>query len=328
MRLVNDEQDLHPPRTMTVTLKKRSGKYLDRLELPTDASVDLFKEIFYQKFHYYLERQRWTVDSASGTALKDGLLRDFGVGEGSVLFFKDLGVQISWRLVFVVEYIGPILIFPMLYFLPSYIYTWTHHPIGGGGKEWLEADFTQKRGITQMLALWLVLVHFVKRELETLFVHRFSNATMPIVRVPLNCGHYWILFGVLVGYFLYHPQYTPPWDELNHRPIIYAIAVAMLIFEALNFKTHIILRNLRPRGTRERGIPRGWGFDTVSCANYFWETLAWLSFSILTNTFTAYLFTLVAFAQMTEWALKRHASYRKDFPDYPKSRRAILPYIL
>ena len=32
------------------------------------------------------------------------------------------GVQISWRLVFVLEYLGPLLIFPALYFYPSIVY--------------------------------------------------------------------------------------------------------------------------------------------------------------------------------------------------------------
>lgn len=61
---------------------------------------------------------------------------------------------------------------------------------------------------------------------------------------------------------------------------------ACQVFEALNFKTHLILRGLRSRGTRQRGIPYGAGFDYISCANYYWETLAWLVFAILVSCFT------------------------------------------
>ncbi|KAL8452179.1 hypothetical protein Emed_001486 [Eimeria media] len=264
---------------MKVYLKKRSGKFIDSVELPDDCTVEDFKERFYKRYHYYPERQWWTVGQPQGQALRgEGPLTDFGVHNGETLFFKDLGVQISWRLVFVLEYLGPLLIFPALYFFPSIFYGEKNAP---------------PKSLTQTVALWLCVGHFVKRELETLFVHRFSNSTMPIVRVPLNCGHYWLLCGAGIGYFLFHPKYQAPFEGDKQ------------------FMVYIL-------GTRQRGIPYGAGFDLVSCANYFWETLAWVMFAVLVSCFTAWLFVVVAFGQMAEWALKKHKNYIKEFKDYPK----------
>ena len=45
-----------------------------------------------------------------------------GVEDGDNVIFKDLGPQVSWRLVFVVEYMGPILIFLLFYLYPEIIY--------------------------------------------------------------------------------------------------------------------------------------------------------------------------------------------------------------
>ena len=32
--------------------------------------------------------------------------------------------------------------------------------------------------------------------------------------------------------------------------------------------------------------------------------------------------------QMTMWALGKHKLYKKEFPDYPKNRKSIIPYVL
>jgi len=120
--------------------------------------------------------------------------------------------------------------------------------------------------------------HFIKRELETLFVHRFSNDTMPFFNLFKNCFHYWLMFGFFNIYFFLHPDYTTPsWLKESH---IYVFAGLFVIFEFFNLMTHIILKNLRKPGSTERGIPKGWGFGLVSCANYFWESLCWTVFAV------------------------------------------------
>lgn len=124
----------------------------------------------------------------------------------------------------------------------------------------------------------MVIGHYIKRELETLFVHRFSNDTMPFFNLFKNCAHYWFIFGFINMYFFLHPDYTAPsWATPAHY---YIIAALFVLFEFMNLMTHIALKNLRRPGTTERGIPKGWGFGLVSCANYFWESLCWLMFAI------------------------------------------------
>lgn len=52
-------------------------------------------------------------------------------------------------------------------------------------------------------------VHYVKRLYETLFIHRFSHATMPLMNLFKNCAYYWG-FTAYVAYHVCHPLYTPP----------------------------------------------------------------------------------------------------------------------
>jgi len=54
--------------------------------------------------------------------------------------------------------------------------------------------------------------------------------------------------------------------------------------ELSNLITHINLRNLRPPGTRVRKIPYGYGFNLVSCPNYFFEIVAWIAVVALTQS--------------------------------------------
>jgi very-long-chain enoyl-CoA reductase len=51
-------------------------------------------------------RQRITLDKTAFVD-DDKTLDDYGVKEGDSLFVKDLGPQISWRTVFLVEYVSP-----------------------------------------------------------------------------------------------------------------------------------------------------------------------------------------------------------------------------
>ncbi|EDO40603.1 predicted protein [Nematostella vectensis] len=172
--------------------------------------------------------------------------------------------------------------------------------------------------------------HYVKRLLETMFVHRFSKGTMPIFNLFKNCSYYWG-FGFLVGYFINHPLYTPPkFGDMQ----VYGSLAGFLICELGNFSIHTLLRDLRPPGSHERRIPYANSnpmtqlFRFVSCPNYTYETGAWICFTVMTQTFGTALFTLAGFYQMTVWALGKHRNYKKEFPDYPRRRRAIIPFFI
>jgi very-long-chain enoyl-CoA reductase len=72
--------------------------------------------------------------------------------------------------VFYAEYFGPLFIHPLLYYFPEVFYP-------GVPNE-------KPKHLIQTVALVCVLVHYLKRELETMFVHHFSN-----VRPRFWLGH-------------------------------------------------------------------------------------------------------------------------------------------
>ena len=238
------------------------------------------------------------------------------------IYVKDLGPQISWRTVYVIEYLGPLLIHPLIYFVQR-IY-------GKGSYEHSE---------TQWIAFWISVLHFLKREYETVYVHKFSNATMPAFNIFKNSFHYWILSGFNLAFFIYRPSsdpYTSDWKKYFFRVyelpsgIKYILALLWAFAELSNLKTHLTLSSLRNESNpRNYAIPYGYGFDLVSCPNYFFESLAWFFYACLVGNWSAWLFLIIATGQMWVWAVKRHKRYLKTFgDDYKKLKRAIyVPYL-
>lgn len=164
-----------------------------------------------------------------------------------------------------------------------------------------------------------------------MFLHRFSSDTMPASKIFVNCAYYWLLNGLFIGYFLFSPRYMEP----NLSPVVFKTLIGTFtIAEIMNFLCHLHLRNLRPAGTKVRGIPKGFGFDYVSCANYFWEVVAWASFAGLSKCVPAYIFLAATVFILTKWSKDRHRKYVKEFDGkegralYPRSRKALIPFII
>jgi very-long-chain enoyl-CoA reductase len=144
----------------------------------------------------------------------------------SVISNASIGPQISWRTVFIVEYLGPLLIHPLMYLARPFLYG-TRAPASG----------------LQKLTLLMCVIHFAKREFETIFVHRFSSATMPVRNIVKNSGYYWIFSGLNLAYWTYGPN-SPAARPSN--PLITYLGVALFtIGEICNYSTHVTLKNLR-----------------------------------------------------------------------------------
>ncbi|EGC39010.1 hypothetical protein DICPUDRAFT_52983 [Dictyostelium purpureum] len=294
-------------------VSQKSKKPIGTFTVGDKATLLDLKNQVKSKTKRSIDRIRLSIPKSGSSNLFEGLTNNKDlvskfVGNDGTIYYKDLGPQISWTLVFVCEYAGPLFVYPLFYFLPSIFYG-----------SYANTEKTQ----VQNIALICYSLHYIKRVLETLFVHRFSNGTMPIFNLFKNCSYYWGCTA-MVSYFVNHPLFTPPPMERVY------IGLGLFIFgEISNLICHIMLRNLRPAGSTERKIPRGFLFELVSCPNYTVEILSWIGFSILTQTLTSYIFTLMGAAQMWVWAVGKHKRYRREFGDkYPRSRKILIPFLL
>lgn len=303
-----------PP--ITLHVKTRSGRTITTLDVePTATISDVKKRVHSASRKLYPARQRLTLPpkdgERSGLVLEDS--RPVSSYEqlkvnGDVIL-KDLGPQVGYRTVFLLEYAGPLAIYPLFYLFPSMFYS--QQP--GGAKYPVQ---------TLALAFWTF--HYAKRILETIYVHKFHHATMPIFNLYRNCAYYWI-FAAFVAYFVNHPLYTPPaWTQS-----VVCLALAFLS-QVANFRCHLILANLRKGGDTGYKIPRGFLFEFITCPNYTTEFLAWLLYSIGVQAVAPFVFTLAGLYQMSMWAIQKHKRLRKVFngqdgsAKYPK-RWIMLP---
>ncbi|CEJ82235.1 Putative 3-oxo-5-alpha-steroid 4-dehydrogenase [[Torrubiella] hemipterigena] len=301
----------------TIKLTNRSPKLLKRLpesiEVPAGANIEDVKKIIAREANVGDFNRLGLSSPETKKLLKDrkALVADIdAVAKSGELLVKDLGPQISWRGVFVLEYVGPILIHLAVLAARPYIYPGGDAPLSS----------------TQWLSFYMIIAHFVKREIETLFVHKFSANTMPVRNIFKNCAFYWALSGFVCAVSIYYPgSLAARADE----PLIDYAGLALYLFgEISNAAVHLYLASLRSTGGTERKIPHGYGFAIVTCPNYMYEILAWVGIIIASRDWSVALFIAIGAGQMYFWSKDKEAAYRKEFGDkYKKKRFGILPGI-
>jgi len=280
-------------------------------DIEKQTTIDELKDLYHKKFpSIYRSRQSFR-SSIKGKSLKDSEIIT-NVIENEAIYFKDLGPQIGWSTVFYAEYAGPLFAYLFFYSRPYFIY----------GTDSINISYVS------YLAMLCHSFHYIKRLLETKFVHRFSHGTMPIANLFRNCSYYWT-FAAWQSYLINHPLYTSPSD------IQVKLALIGFIFCQIgNFSIHMLFKNLRKKGTTQRQIPLPNGnpfsslFNFVSCPNYTYEAGSWVCFTIMTSCFASGVFAALGLYQMSMWAIGKHNNYKREFSNYPRARKAIIPFLI
>ncbi|KAF3924356.1 hypothetical protein AA313_de0200940 [Arthrobotrys entomopaga] len=310
--------------TITLRLQPR-GKPLANLPAGLPISANASTEELYKAVAKLTKspttRLRITKsDSSYLRPSRETTITASSIYDESQLFIKDLGAQFDYRTVFLIEYFGPLLIHPLFLLFRNQIYS-VYFPMF----QWSPQPRTTPITTTQYIICTMIVLHFIKRELETLFVHRFSSATMPIPFLIRNTLYYWTEGGLWLAYFLYLPTKTETPNYLLYP------GLAIWIFAQLsNAKTHLTLRDLRRPGSADRGIPVGYGFSLVTCPNYMFEVLGWFAVAMISGwKISAVVFWLSGLYIQHKWAGQKERRYRKEFGDrYKKKSGVIIPFLL
>ena len=297
-----------------LSVKSRSKKLQDcKIDVKSGekhALQDVLKQISKQNkgISTYRLRLTYKKDDKHIPIMEDSFFKN--TDSNLQLYVKDLGPQISWRLVFFIEYLGPILVHSLLYYF-STIET---------ARIKLNYSPNNYDPNLNQIAFLLILGHYIKRELETLFLHRFTLATMPLFNVFKNSFHYWILNGAIgLGYFgfgfvLSDEKLSWIYNGLGQINLSTLIGLFVLS-ETWNFYMHLKLRiygdQQRAKGNTTKRVPINEGlFKYLVAPNYTFEVLSWVWFTVIFkfNIF-AVVFLLVSTTQMYLWAIKKNKKY-------------------
>ncbi|QLQ80344.1 hypothetical protein HG537_0D03450 [Torulaspora globosa] len=310
---------------MTVVIKSRSKSlkdtYLENLDGLTLKSVlnDISKNN--RSLNTNRLRLSYIKEGKQVPIVSDAFFQEGTNFANIELYVKDLGPQVSWRLVFVVEYLGPILVHSLLYYLSK-------------NRTLIEKYHSQSKPYNPFmnkLAYSLIMAHYLKREFETLFVHQFSQSTMPLFNIFKNSFHYWVLNGAIAfGYFGYgfifdDSKLFRAYSALRINNLGALVALFVLA-ESWVFYVHIKLRlwgeAQKKKGNTTKRVPINNGmFSLLVAPNYTFESWAWIFFSLIfkLNLFSL-IFTAVSMAQMYLWAQKKNKKYGTK-------RAFLIPYV-
>jgi 3-oxo-5-alpha-steroid 4-dehydrogenase 1 len=175
-----------------------------------------------------------------------------------------------------------------------------------------------------LLLMWSA--HYVHRSFIYPFRLRSSRPNMTISVIAMGAA-----FNVGNGYlnarylFTLGPDLQTSW-LLDPRFI--AGFILFWLGYALNQHSDRILFRLRSGGETGYKIPYGGGYRFVSCPNYLGEIVEWGGWALACWNPGATAFFIWTLANLAPRAIMTHRWYRRQFADYPRERKALIPFVL
>ncbi|XP_020788500.2 3-oxo-5-alpha-steroid 4-dehydrogenase 1 [Boleophthalmus pectinirostris] len=174
------------------------------------------------------------------------------------------------------------------------------------------------------LIIVMYFCHYIHRSLLYPFLIRGGKPT-PFVSFALA-----VIFCIYNGYmqirYLSHyAEYPAGW--VSHPCFILGFLL-WLFGWVVNMHSDHILRNLREPGETGYKIPRGGIFEYVSGANFFGEIIEWAGFALAAQSAQSLAFSIFTTIVLSSRAFSHHKWYHEKFDDYPKNRKALIPFLL
>jgi 3-oxo-5-alpha-steroid 4-dehydrogenase 1 len=198
---------------------------------------------------------------------------------------------------------------------------------------WFFSHGPRRTEVVPLVFLCMWLIHYANRGFFFPFSIRHAKghkASFSFMVISIG----WLVTS-LHGYFhaTYFTRlhvYTVDW--LKDPRFIIGFIVYYVSY-GLNLHCDAIIRNLRPQseidaGVKSYRIPEGGLFRWVTNPSYLTELTAWAGFAICTWSLAGVFVLVVSLGNLVPRAFATQKWYRERFPDYPRERKVLIPYLL
>lgn len=96
----------------------------------------------------------------------------------------------------------------------------------------------------------------------------------------------------------------------------------------INFKSDEIIIQLKKEKGEGYFIPKGFLYSRISCPNYLGEFIEWLGWALMTYSLAGFVFFLWTLFNLVPRAISNHKWNLENIDEYPKDRKAVLPYLI
>lgn len=183
---------------------------------------------------------------------------------------------------------------------------------------------------TPTIAGWMVLVHFLKRDAEALFLHKYSGETDSNAAKLISVSYALTSFAICL---LSNPEVSVVGSSDIQLGLLFFV-----IGSLGNFYHHYLLSLLRSDsscyktptpGKKKYKAPTGGLFEYVAAPHYLFELIAWLGIALVSQQLTSYLNLISMCCYLSARSYNQNQWNQNKFneKEWPSSRKNLIPFL-
>ncbi|XAR53560.1 3-oxo-5-alpha-steroid 4-dehydrogenase (NADP(+)) [Bertholletia excelsa] len=173
-----------------------------------------------------------------------------------------------------------------------------------------------------LLVKLTLTIHFFKRVLEVLFVHKFSGGMALDSAIIISLAYFSSSACML------YIQHLTEWLAEPSVDLKYPGVLIFLVGISGNFYHHYLLSKLREKGSdKSYKIPKGGLFSLVICPHYLFEILGFIGIFFVSQTLFMFSCVFGIALYLTARSYMTRKWYVAKFENFPREVKALIPYV-